>query len=91
MLEFHPLDVDISLLHISSSFISADLMLPNIAVRVAPGSSNKGVFINLTSGPGEGEKYQVTHPVAVVAGLLRGSPYATITDSVRQCPFFRTQ
>lgn len=29
-----------------------------------------------------GEKYHVTHPVAIVAGILRGNPYATITESV---------
>lgn len=53
------------------------------ALRVSPGVSNQGIFVSLTSGPGEGEKYQITHPVAIVTGILRGNPYATITESVR--------
>ncbi|KAF9515120.1 hypothetical protein BS47DRAFT_1294280 [Hydnum rufescens UP504] len=51
------------------------------SVRVQPGDANKGIFIKLTSGPGAGESYQITHPVATVNGLLRGSPYATICES----------
>jgi hypothetical protein len=53
-----------------------------LGVRVQPGDANKGIFIKLTSGPGAGESYQITHPVASVNGLLRGSPYATICESV---------
>ncbi|OAX39679.1 hypothetical protein K503DRAFT_738955 [Rhizopogon vinicolor AM-OR11-026] len=51
------------------------------ALRVAPGSFNKGIYINLTSGPGEGEKYHISHPVANVNGILRGSFYITVGDS----------
>ncbi|KAG1731696.1 hypothetical protein EDB19DRAFT_1321784 [Suillus lakei] len=51
------------------------------AVRVAPGSFNKGIYINVTSGPGVGEKYHITHPVANVNGILRGSFYITVGDS----------
>jgi len=51
------------------------------AVRVAPGSFNKGIYISLTSGPGNGEKYRITHPVANVNGILRGSFYITVGDS----------
>ncbi|KAG2367206.1 hypothetical protein BDR07DRAFT_1351446 [Suillus spraguei] len=51
------------------------------AVRVAPGSFNKGIYINLTSGPGMGERYHITHPVANVNGILRGSFYITVGDS----------
>ncbi|KAF8317153.1 hypothetical protein DL93DRAFT_2125174 [Clavulina sp. PMI_390] len=54
---------------------------PPASVRVVPGDRNKGIFVSLTSGPGQGEKYNVTHPMAVVTGLLRGSPYVTMTDS----------
>ena len=50
-------------------------------VRVAPGEYNQGIFINLTGGPGEGERYHITHPVAAVNGILRGSFYVTIGDS----------
>lgn len=52
-----------------------------VAVKVSPGSTNKGIFVTLTSGPGAGEKYQITHPVALVSGLLRGSPYACICET----------
>ncbi|KAG9311827.1 hypothetical protein JVU11DRAFT_8074 [Chiua virens] len=50
-------------------------------VRVTPGSYNKGIFININGGPGEGEEYHITHPVAGVNGILRGSFYVTVADS----------
>lgn len=50
-------------------------------VRVGPGSFNKGIFIRITGGPGEGEMYRVTHPVAQVNGILRGNFYVTVGDS----------
>lgn len=50
-------------------------------LRVAPGSFNKGIFVDLTGGPGEGERYHITHPVASVNGIFRGSFYITVTDS----------
>lgn len=50
-------------------------------LRVAPGSFNKGIFIDITGGPGEGERYHVTHPVASVNGILRGNFYITVADS----------
>ena len=50
-------------------------------VRVAPGQLNQGIFINLTGGYGEGERYQITHPVASVNGILRGSFYVTVGES----------
>ncbi len=50
-------------------------------VRVSPGQYNQGIFIRLTGGPGEGERYRVTHPVASVNGVLRGSFYITVGDS----------
>ncbi|KAI6037614.1 hypothetical protein EDC04DRAFT_2129882 [Pisolithus marmoratus] len=51
------------------------------ALRVAPGSFNKGIFIDITGGPGEGERYHITHPVASVNGILRGNFYLTVADS----------
>jgi oxysterol-binding protein-related protein 9/10/11 len=42
---------------------------------------NKGLFISLDGGPGAGERYQITHPVAHVNGVLRGSFYATVHES----------
>ncbi|KAK0449686.1 uncharacterized protein EV420DRAFT_1647021 [Desarmillaria tabescens] len=52
-----------------------------MTVRVVPGSYNKGMFVKITGGHGEGERYQVTHPVASVNGLLRGSFYVTVADT----------
>ncbi|KAG6854413.1 hypothetical protein C0991_006955 [Blastosporella zonata] len=51
------------------------------ALRVAPGELNQGLFLNITGGPGEGERYHITHPIAAVNGILRGSFYVTIGDS----------
>ncbi|TDL22059.1 hypothetical protein BD410DRAFT_749270 [Rickenella mellea] len=51
------------------------------AVRVAPGSFNKGIFAKIESGNGAGEQYQITHPVANVNGILRGSFYVTVCES----------
>lgn len=50
-------------------------------LRVAAGSHNKGIFININGGHGMGEKYNITHPVASVNGLLRGSFYVTVSDT----------
>ncbi|KIK70294.1 hypothetical protein GYMLUDRAFT_53358 [Collybiopsis luxurians FD-317 M1] len=51
------------------------------SVKVAPGSFNKGMFVNITGGHGEGERYQVTHPTASVNGILRGSFYITVSET----------
>ncbi|KXN81883.1 Oxysterol-binding protein-like protein 1 [Leucoagaricus sp. SymC.cos] len=50
-------------------------------VKVSPGQFNQGIFINLTGGFGEGERYHITHPVASVNGILRGSFYVTVSES----------
>ncbi|KAF8156867.1 hypothetical protein B0H34DRAFT_675257 [Crassisporium funariophilum] len=50
-------------------------------LRVAPGQYNQGIFIKITGGHGEGERYHITHPVASVNGILRGSFYVTVGDS----------
>ena len=50
-------------------------------VRVVPGSFNKGIFVKLVDGNGKGEQYKITHPVANVNGMLRGSFYVTVSDS----------
>ncbi|KAI0336723.1 hypothetical protein GY45DRAFT_1290568 [Cubamyces sp. BRFM 1775] len=50
-------------------------------LRVMPGSFNKGIFVRITGEPGAGETYHITHPVAAVNGLLRGSFYVAIGDS----------
>lgn len=51
------------------------------SLKVAPGSLNQGMFINITGGHGTGERYQVTHPTASINGILRGSFYVTISES----------
>lgn len=50
-------------------------------VRIAPGDQNKGIFVRIEDGPGKGEMYQVTHPTAMVNGLLRGNFYVTVGES----------
>ncbi|PIL27701.1 hypothetical protein GSI_10854 [Ganoderma sinense ZZ0214-1] len=50
-------------------------------LRVMPGSFNKGIFVRITGEAGAGETYHITHPVAAVNGLLRGSFYVTVGDS----------
>lgn len=56
-------------------------VLPSASLRVASGTMNKGLFVNIDGGPGAGESYHITHPVAHVNGLLRGSFYATVHES----------
>ncbi|KAI0048916.1 hypothetical protein FA95DRAFT_1468963, partial [Auriscalpium vulgare] len=51
------------------------------SVRIGPGSANKGLFVDVTGGFGEGERYRITHPVAHVNGVLRGSFYVTVGES----------
>ncbi|KAF9457913.1 hypothetical protein BDZ94DRAFT_157704 [Collybia nuda] len=50
-------------------------------LRVSPGEFNQGLFVKITGGHGEGEQYNITHPVASVNGILRGSFYVTVGDS----------
>lgn len=53
------------------------------AIQIAPGESNKGIFVTLSSpSPGAGEEYQITHPLAQVNGLLKGAYYGTVSDKV---------
>ena len=56
-------------------------VLPSASVRVSSGAMNKGLFVSMDGGPGAGERYQITHPVAHVNGVLRGSFYATVHES----------
>jgi len=50
-------------------------------VKIAPGSSNKGIFVKIEEGNGKGERYRITHPTASVNGLLSGKFYATVQDT----------
>ena len=56
-------------------------VLPSASLRVSSGTMNKGLFLSLNGGPGVGEQYRITHPVANVNGVLRGSFYATVHES----------
>jgi oxysterol-binding protein-related protein 9/10/11 len=51
------------------------------SVRVSPGPFNKGIYLKITGGSGMGEVYNITHPVAHVNGILRGSFYVTVGDT----------
>lgn len=50
-------------------------------VKVFSGHLNQGIFLNITGGFGEGERYHITHPAASVNGLLRGCFYITVGGS----------
>ena len=50
-------------------------------LRVSPGQYNQGIFVRITGGFGEGERYHITHPIASVNGILRGSFYVTVGES----------
>ena len=49
------------------------------SIRVTPGAHNLGIFINLKN-RGD-EEYQLTHPIAHLGGMLRGSLSVTVADS----------
>ncbi|KAJ9103831.1 hypothetical protein QFC21_002293 [Naganishia friedmannii] len=54
-----------------------------MTVQVTPGEANKGLFISLKEPSlGAGEEYQVTHPIAQVNGILKGTFYGTIGDKI---------
>lgn len=49
------------------------------SIRVGPGNHNLGIFINLKNR--DNEEYQLTHPLAHLGGLLRGSLTVTVADT----------
>ena len=49
------------------------------SIRVTPGAHNLGIFINIQSR--NDEEYQLTHPVAHLGGMLRGSLSVTVADA----------
>lgn len=49
------------------------------SIRVTPGAHNLGIFINLKNR--DDEEYQLTHPIAHLGGMLRGSLSVTVADS----------
>ncbi|UZJ56878.1 hypothetical protein CBS101457_006198 [Exobasidium rhododendri] len=55
------------------------------SVRIFPGEYNKGIFVRLTKNAlcgAEGEEYQITHPTASINGLLRGSLWVAICETL---------
>jgi hypothetical protein len=56
-------------------------VLPSTSIRVSSGAMNKGLFVSINGGPGAGEHYHITHPIAHVNGVLRGSFYATVHEA----------
>jgi len=49
------------------------------SIRVIPGIYNLGIFITIESR--DNEEYQLTHPVAHLGGLIRGSLSITVADT----------
>lgn len=49
------------------------------AIKVSAGVHNLGIFINVHSR--DNEEYQLTHPVAQLGGLIRGSLSITVADT----------
>jgi hypothetical protein len=67
-------------------------VLPSANVCVSSGAINKGLFVSLNGGPGAGECYQISHPIAYVSGVLRGSFYATVHEcSIVTCTGCQTE
>ena len=57
------------------------------SIRVTPGAHNLGIFINLDK---RNEEYQLTHPIAQLGGLIRGSLSVTVADTCFiTCPVSR--
>ena len=55
------------------------------AIKVTPGAHNLGIFINLNTR--DNEEYQLTHPIAQLGGLIRGSLSVTVSDTCFiKCP-----
>ncbi|OKL62936.1 hypothetical protein UA08_02086 [Talaromyces atroroseus] len=49
------------------------------SIRVGPGQHNLGIFVTLAKR--DNEEYQLTHPLAHLSGLLRGSLYISVADN----------
>ena len=49
------------------------------SIRVIPGAHNLGIFINIE--PRGDEEYQLTHPIAHLSGIIRGSLSVTVADT----------
>lgn len=49
------------------------------SIRITPGAHNLGIFINIQSR--DNEEYQLTHPIAHLGGLIRGTLAVTVADT----------
>ena len=49
------------------------------SIKVTPGAHNLGIFINLKNR--DNEEYQLTHPIAHLGGIIRGSLSVTVADT----------
>ena len=49
------------------------------SIRVSPGAHNLGIFVNIERRGNE--EYQLTHPIAHLGGLIRGSLSVTVADT----------
>ena len=49
------------------------------SIRVTPGAHNLGIFITVKSR--DDEEYQLTHPIAHLGGIIRGSLSVTVADT----------
>ncbi|KAL9127178.1 MAG: hypothetical protein Q9217_003886 [Psora testacea] len=49
------------------------------SIRVTPGAHNLGIFINIKNR--DNEEYQLTHPVANLSGIIRGSLSISVADT----------
>ena len=60
------------------------------SIRVGPGAHNLGIFINLQNR--NNEEYQLTHPLAHLGGLLRGTLSVSVADTCYvTCPKTKTK
>ena len=49
------------------------------SIRVTPGAHNLGIFVNIRNR--DNEEYQMTHPIANLSGIIRGSLSVTVADT----------
>ncbi|KAG8529230.1 uncharacterized protein KY384_005865 [Bacidia gigantensis] len=49
------------------------------SIRVVPGAHNLGIFVNIANR--DNEEYQLTHPIAHLGGIIRGSLSVTVADT----------
>lgn len=63
---------------VASGYDQITAKFTGMSIKVSPGEHNRGIFIKLTKR--DNEEYQLTHPVAYIGGLLRGSISVTVGE-----------